>query len=299
MESTLSETTNKLLSHSDEIRLANVIAKGKAASVKLAKGGASEAHTARLNNDIELAEDARTEFVMRNQGLIGKVARRYFDTGHTHEDLMQEGQIGLLKAIERYDPKIGTRFSTYAVWWIRQAVGRSIANTGNTIRMPVNVSQSAMQLRRTETVLTQELGRNPKQDEVAQRMQWTVAQVRKVTKSMVWVESLDEIISNKMDGAFTLQDKLSDETVAQSEKQTGMSFLKTDIEAAMGVLTTREASLLRMRFGFSGNEICPLSVMSVKFGMSREGIRQAVTRAMRKIKMSPYANGLREYCGGD
>ena len=101
-----------------------------------------------------------------------------------------------------------------------------------------------------------------------------------------------------MDGAFTLQDKLSDETVAQPEKQTGMGFLKTDIEAAMGVLTTREASLLRMRFGFSGNEICPLSVMSVKFGMSREGIRQAVTRAMRKIKMSPYANGLQEYCGG-
>lgn len=298
MESTLSESTRKLLSHSDEIRLANVIAKGRAASVKLAKGGVSESYAARLNNDIELAEDARTEFLMRNQGLVYKVARRYFDTGHTHEDLMQEGQIGLLKAIERYDPKIGTRFSTYAVWWIRQAVGRSIDNTGNTIRMPVNASRCAMQLRRTENVLAQELGRNPKQDEVAQRMQWTVAQVRRVTKSMVWVDSLDEILATKKDGTFTLQDKLSDDTVAQPETQTGVSFLKKDIEAAMGVLTTREASLVRMRFGFSGNELCPLSVMATTFGMSREGIRQAVARAMRKIKMSPYANVLREYCGG-
>ncbi|MEY4233874.1 MAG: hypothetical protein RL635_841, partial [Chloroflexota bacterium] len=176
------ETPSNLLSHADEIRLAGLVAAGKVASAKLAKGRKSAALIARLDKEVTLAEYARTELIARNQGLVGKVARRYFETGLTHEDLMQEGQLGLIKAVDRYDPKQGTRFSTYAVWWIRQAIGRAVANTGRTIRLPVNLGHKAMQLRRTEMVLAQQLGRDATEAEVAKQLEWTVAQVRDISE---------------------------------------------------------------------------------------------------------------------
>ena len=286
------------LSHTDEIRLAGLIATGKVARVELATGRACAADGARLDKDIGLAQAARTEFLLRNQGLVGMVARRYFETGLTHEDHMQEGQIGLLKAIDRYDPAKGTRFSTFAVWWIWQAIGRAVANTGSTIRLPANVKQKTMQLRRTETALMQQLGRTPNQAEVAQRLGWTVAQVRSVAASVVRVESVEDIAGNKGEPGSAWQPEISDASAAQPENEAGIGFLKKDIAAALDFLTPQEAAIVRMRFGFAGNEMYSLSAVSAQFGMSREGIRQVEARALGKLRKSPYANRLRG-CYGD
>ena len=242
-----------------------------------------------------MAEYARTELIARNQGLVGKVARRYFDTGLTHEDLMQEGQLGLIKAVDRYDPKQGTRFSTYAVWWIRQSIGRAVANTGRTIRLPVNLGHKAMQLRRTEMVLAQQLGRDATEAEVAKQLEWTVAQVRDISESVVQVHSLEQIVGSKGEADTELQELLPDDKVMQPEDQVGGDLLKEDIASALDMLSPWEASILRMRFGFLDGEIHPLSDLARKFGLSREGMRQVANRAMEKIRQSRHANGLREY----
>jgi RNA polymerase sigma factor (sigma-70 family) len=289
------ETPSNLLSHADEIQLAGLVAKGKAAGAKLKKGSKSAAVVARLEKEVLLAEYARTELIARNQGLVGKVARRYFDTGLTHEDLMQEGQLGLIKAVDRYDPKQGTRFSTYAVWWIRQSIGRAVANTGRTIRLPVNLGHKAMQLRRTEMVLAQQLGRDATEAEVAKQLEWTVAQVRDISESVVQVHSLEQIVGSKGEADTELQELLPDDKVMQPEDQVGGDLLKEDIASALNMLSPWEASILRMRFGFLDGEIHPLSDLARKFGLSREGMRQVANRAMEKIRQSRHANGLREY----
>ena len=289
------ETPSQLLSHADEIRLAGLVAKGKEASAKLTKGRKSAAALARVEKDVLVGEYARTELIARNQGLVGKVARRYFDTGLTHEDLMQEGQLGLIKAVDRYDPKQGTRFSTYAVWWIRQAIGRAVANTGRTIRLPVNLGHKAMQLRRTEMVLAQQLGRDATEAEVAKQLEWTVAQVRDISESVVQVHSLEQIVGSKGEADTELQELLPDDKVMRPEEHVGGDLLKEDIASALDMLSPWEASILRMRFGFLDGEIHPLSDLARKFGLSREGMRQVANRAMEKIRQSRHANGLREY----
>lgn len=291
------DSPSNLLNHADEIRLAGLVAKGKAASAKLAQGSNSAAAATRLDRDIVSAEYARTELLVRNQGLVGMVARRYFETGLTHEDLMQEGQIGLLKAIDRYDPYLGTRFSTYAVWWIRQSIGRAVVNTGRTIRLPVNLEQKAHQLRRTEMLLAQQLGRKATEAEIAEHLTWTIAQVRNVyiAVSVVDVVSTDEIVGSKSGTGIEFQELLSDGKVAQPEDQVGSDLLKRDIVSALDMLSPQDALILRMRFGFFGNEMYPLSDLSQEFGLSREGVRQAAGRAMEKIRRSRHANRLREH----
>lgn len=290
------DSPGNLLSHADEIRLAGLVANGKVAGAKLARGINSAAATARLGNDIAVAEYARTELLVRNQGLVGKVARKYFETGLTHEDLMQEGQIGLLKAIDRYDPNRGTRFSTYAVWWIRQAIGRAVANTGRPIRLPVNLEQKVLQLKRAEKQLAQQLGRTATEVEVAEHLSWTVAGVREASTaaSIGDVGSIDEIVGSKGETGLQLHEVLADGDVAQTEDQVWIKLRNGDIAAALAELSPKEAFILRLRFGFYADQDCALSNLSNILGMSREGVRQAVSRIIEKLRRSPNIVGWRK-----
>ncbi len=290
------ESPGNLLSHADEIRLAGLVAKGKVAGAKLARGINSAAAAALLNNDIAVAEYARTELLVRNQGLVGNVARRYFETDLTHEDLMQEGQIGLLKAIDRYDPNLGTRFSTYAVWWIRQAIGRAVANTGRPIRLPVNLDQKVLKLKRAQKRLAQQLGRTATEVEVAGHLLWTVAVVREVSRaaSLAEVDSIDEIVGSKGGTGIEFHEVLPDDEVARTEDQVWGTLRNKDIAAALAELSPKEAFILRLRFGFYADQDCALSNLSDILAMSREGVRQAVNRIIEKLQRSPHILRWRE-----
>ena len=283
-----------LLSHRDEMRLSNLVQKGRQASAKLAKQKNTAGNSERLKRDIVRSDNASLVLLERNQGLVGNVVRKYIGLGLSRDDLMQEGQIGLLKAIERYDPKRGTRFSTYAVWWIRQAVGRAVANTGRTIRLPVNLELETAQLRRAKAALMQNLGRDATEAELAKKLQWTIERLRIVNKSDIQIESLDAIIESGNGDNKELTEWVSDKHSVSVEKQVAITQVQDNIESALQTLSHTEAAILRMRFGFASNEMYSLSSISSKFGLSKEGVRQIAVRALGKIRKSNYAEQLRE-----
>ncbi len=283
-----------LLSHRDEMRLSNLVQKGMQASAKLAKQKNTAGNSERLKRDIVRSDNASLVLLERNQGLVGNVVRKYIGLGLSRDDLMQEGQIGLLKAIERYDPKRGTRFSTYAVWWIRQAVGRAVANTGRTIRLPVNLELETAQLRRAKAALMQNLGRDATEAELAKKLQWTIERLRIVNKSDIQIESLDAIIESGNGDNKELTEWVSDKHSVSVEKQVAITQVQDNIESALQTLSHTEAAILRMRFGFASNEMYSLSSISSKFGLSKEGVRQIAVRALGKIRKSNYAEQLRE-----
>jgi RNA polymerase primary sigma factor len=290
------KSPGNLLSHADEIRLAGLVAKGKVARAELARGINSAAAVALLRNDLAVAEDARTELLVCNQGLVRMVARRYFGTDLTHEDLMQEGQIGLLKAIDRYDPNLGTRFSTYAVCWIRQAIGRAVANTGHPIRLPPNLDQKVLMLKRAQTQLAQQLGRPPTEVELAEHLSWTVAVVREVLWAVFVAEvgSIDEIVGSTGGTGIELHEVLQDDEVAGTVDQVWSKLRNKDIAAALAELSPKEEFILRLRFGFYADQDCALSNLSDILAMSREGVRQAVNRIIEKLQPSPHLLKWRE-----
>ncbi len=284
------------LSHEEEIKLSGLISAGRKAKERLESGCTDRYRRRNLERQIALARGARDQLVLRNQGLVGKVARRYFDTGLLWEDLMQEGQIGLIKAGERYDSTLGTRFSTYAVWWIRQAIGRAVANTGRTIRLPVNLGHKLMQLRRAGHDLTQQYGREATIDELAEKLEWTTDQVETVSKSMVSVVRLESLVgpSNKAD--TEIQDLIPDEAVQGPEDEAEQRMLAEEVaQALLDELTPWEASVLRMRYGFHDGSPHPLSDLARRYGLSREGMRQAAKRALAKVRHSDYGDSLRAY----
>ncbi|MFQ5408379.1 MAG: RNA polymerase sigma factor RpoD/SigA [Anaerolineales bacterium] len=289
------EAPDDLLTHEEEIKLAKILAQGRWAEKKLARATGSGSQMARWRSIVARAAAARDELVLRNQGLVGKVARRYFDTGLTFEDLMQEGQVGLIKAANRYDPGRGTRFSTYAVWWIRQAIGRAVANTGRMIRLPVNLGQRVMQVRRTELELAQALGRNATHAEVADKLEWTVEQVETVTNSVIPVTRLEQLIGPRDSADTELQELLPDETVLRPDEEADVNLLADEVARALSGLTPVEANILRLRYGFVDGEVHPLSDLARKYGLSREGMRQAANRALDKIRTSEHASDLKEF----
>ena len=285
-----------LLSHEEEIELAGIIRAGRKAQERLATGAAQGSRRREWEQQIVLAKAARDELVLRNQGLVGKVARRYFDTGLTFEDLMQEGQIGLIKAGERYDPARGTRFSTYAVWWIRQAIGRAVANTGRTIRLPVNLGHKVMQLRRAENALTQQFGREATSNELAEKLEWTTDEVDTVSKSTIPIVRLEKLVGPGNEADTEIQDLMPDESVQHPEDEAEQRMLASEVaQALLDELTPWEASVLRMRYGFSDGRPHPLSDLARRYGLSREGMRQAAKRALAKVRRSHYGDSLRSY----
>ncbi len=285
-----------LLNHKEEIELAGLISAGRKAKERLEADCTNWRRRRKWERQIARAKAARDQLVLCNQGLVGKVARRYFDTGLPFEDLMQEGQIGLIKAGERYDPSRGTRFSTYAVWWIRQAIGRGVANTGRTIRLPVNLGHKVMQLRRAENMLTQQFGRAATSDELAEKLKWTTDQVETVTKSTVPIVRLDKLVGPGNEADTEIQDLMPDESVQRPEDQAEQRMLATEVaQALMDELTPLEASVVRMRYGFSDGRQHPLSDLARRYGLSREGMRQAAKRALAKVRRSDYGDSLRAY----
>jgi RNA polymerase primary sigma factor len=284
-----------LLTMEEERSIAIRIETGRAAQAELI--GAGGQLNAEQRRDLEsLVQDylaAREHLIKANTRLVVSIAKRYMGRGVAFLDLIQEGNLGLIKAIEKYDYKRGFRFSTYATWWIRQTITRAIADQARTIRVPVHMIDRIRQMYKATHELEQRLGRAPHMDELATELGMPLRKLQWMTKVSWLPLSLETPVGDDEDnelGMF-IEDEFSP-TPLQSAYQ---SMLKEKIEEVLETLSPREARVLRMRFGLDDGNAYTLEEVGQRFGLTRERIRQIEGKALRRLRHPRRSKGLREY----
>ena len=238
-------------------------------------------------------EEARKRLAEANLRLVVSIAKRYVGRGMQFLDLIQEGNLGLLKAVEKYDYKKGFKFSTYATWWIRQAITRSIADQARTIRIPVHMVETINRLVRTSRQLLQELGREPKPEEIAERMEISVDRVREIMKISQDPVSLETPIGEEEDSH--LGDFIQDDNVEVPIDAATSKLLHEQLMEALSTLTEREQKVLRLRFGLDDGKPRTLEEVGREFDVTRERIRQIEAKALRKLRHPSRSKKLKDY----
>lgn len=283
-----------LLTHHQEIDLARRVAMARAASRQLKRANKLTPPQRRiLRQRLREGEAARETLVLHNLPLVLSVARRFQNTALDYDDLVQEGILGLMKAVERYDPKRGTRFGTLAYWWIRQSMGRAVANQGRVIRLPVNRGWKVSQLYRLTAQLTQPSGDRPNLEAMAHAAGVSTSVVTALLRDGQPVISLDtpRDVNDERDSL----ESVADPTAPDPEAAAVKNNLYRILEEALASLEAREAQILRMRLGLGGTTVCSLRRIANELKMSPEGVRQVSERATDHLRRMPQVQALTGY----
>jgi RNA polymerase primary sigma factor len=281
-----------LLTPDDERRLAQAIEEGNQAALKLDEPSDATEHR-RLMRIVQTGQRAKSELIQANLRLVVSIAKRYSGRGMLFLDLIQEGNLGLMRAVDKFDHTKGFKFSTYATWWIRQAITRSIADQARTIRIPVHMVESMNRVLRMQRQMHQELEREPTLDELAERCGLPPDRIREILRISLDPLSLDSPVGEEDDSNLT--DFIEDLTVDAPADMATKRMLAQAVEEALGELTDREQEIVRMRFGLDDGQARTLEDVGKEFGVTRERIRQIEAKTLAKLRHPMRSQRLKEF----
>jgi len=281
-----------LLSLEEEVALAKAVCQGREAERDLQRADLTPEERGRLERRIEPARLARAHLIEANTRLVVSIAKKYVGHGVPFLDLIQEGNLGLMKTVEKFDHTRGYRFSTYATWWIRQTITRAIADQGRTIRVPVHMADRIRRLYKTAYRLEQKYGRRPSPEEIAHDM----GIKRGIVQWMLNVSSHPVSLAQPVgeDEESELEAFIEDDSILSPEESAHQSQLRVKVQQVLGTLTPREACILRLRFGLQNGRSYTLEQVGRKFGLTRERIRQIEKQALRRLRHPVRSRRLRE-----
>jgi RNA polymerase sigma factor (sigma-70 family) len=283
-----------LLAREDETRLATLVETGQAALKRISDAGCDGQVTlsASLQRQLQAAvtagDDAATLFVSSNLRLVVSIAKRYQGSGLPLLDLIQEGNLGLIHAVGKFDHHKGFKFSTYATWWIRQGISRGISNTGRVIRLPVHANDDAVALRRTSDEMMSTLGRRPTTDELTATLGWPYGRVDTVRSFSEEPLSLSAPFAPEGDGEIS--DLLADRNAVQPDEAAMLASTSINVDGLLAELPVRDRTILRLRYGLDGGNPQTLDQVGARLHLSRERIRQIEAKAMSKLRQ-PSSDG--------